>query len=111
MSATTQTWATTTFTFAETFQETSTRATTSTSTYYYPSETPYQYIEETVEISVLIEIPMTCENVLDLLSRTRNTTWDYRNRVEGDISSNPDIAGIGVCAKDLSSNLKRLTRL
>jgi len=90
---TTNTQTTSTISLAETFTQTVTgNATTitSTRTSYSIYPTKPAVVVEIVGFSVVVEMPLTCENFHQHSARYTSFKLDY-------ISPNPDIAGIGVC--------------
>jgi hypothetical protein len=53
----------------------------------YPTE--HTVVREIVGFSVVVEMPLTCDNIYEQSKRYSETTY-------GDVEPNPDIAGIGV---------------
>jgi hypothetical protein len=64
--------------------------TTSTRTSHATSPTRHAVVVETVGFSVVVKMPLTCENI-------KQHSAKFPAFVLDDVSSNPDIAGIGVC--------------
>lgn len=89
---------TTTISLAQSFKEliSNTTTTTTTTTVTHPDPTDSIIAHEYVVVDILVEAPLTCENiVLHAPSCSRND--DCYIYVVHDLKPNPDIAGIGVC--------------
>lgn len=83
---------------AGTFTELASRTIVSNRTVTYHETRPTRRIvvEEMVYIDVLVEIPLACDN-LHAYYASHGSDNDYQTGLHGDITPNPDIAGIGVC--------------
>lgn len=85
--------------------ETTTQTTTSTSTLSWTRSYPTEVVDVQValEVNILVQVPLTCKNIHDFYApifglvghSIRASEFSYV-RVEGTVSPNPDIAGIGV---------------
>jgi len=85
---TTYTYTSTSVFLAETFKETASYTstiTTDTTTQLVTSPTGQAFVVESITIQHLLNAPYTCDDILE---------YGYNK----DLSANPDIAGIGVCA-------------
>jgi hypothetical protein len=87
---TTGTYTTRSAFLAETFKEvvSYTSTTTNTRTQLATFPTGQAFVVESITVQHLVDAPYTCDNILE---------YEYNK----DITANPDIAGIGVCAPNL----------
>lgn len=75
---------------------------TFTSSWTRSSPTGFIYVQETVKVIISVQVPLTCENIFNLLDlQPLSGSDNFYVGVSGPVSPNPDIAGIGACAPHL----------